>query len=165
MLFYYCELFVRQLAGFIQNAFGDSDFSDIVKERRNDQASELKLFHAYVITSYSIHYTKLYELIIKDDQMPFTEEQQNTLRKLGDQVGVAMQSVMAVEEVNSLQIGSIQALSRSIDAKSRWTAGHSERVAELSEMLGASIGMEELQLRRLVISALLHDIGKSYNFV
>ncbi len=99
-------------------------------------------------------------LIIKDDQMPFTEEQQNTLRKLGDQVGVAMQSVMAVEEVNSLQIGSIQALSRSIDAKSRWTAGHSERVAELSEMLGASIGMEELQLRRLVISALLHDIGK-----
>lgn len=99
-------------------------------------------------------------LVIKKDQQAFTDEQQNTLRKLGDQVGVAMQSVMAVEEVNSLQIGSIQALSRSIDAKSKWTAGHSERVAELSELLGRAVGMEEMQLRRLVISALLHDIGK-----
>ena len=99
-------------------------------------------------------------LVIKDDQQPFTGEQQQTLRKLGDQVGVALQSVMAVEEINSLQIGSIRALSRSIDAKSKWTAGHSERVAELSEMLGTAIGMEEMQLRRLLISALLHDIGK-----
>ena len=98
--------------------------------------------------------------VIREDQQPFTEEQQQTLRKLGDQVGVAMQSVMAVEEINSLQIGSIQALSRSIDAKSQWTAGHSGRVAELSEMLGAAIGLEEMQLRRLMISALLHDIGK-----
>lgn len=99
-------------------------------------------------------------LIIRDDQKPFTDEQQQTLEKLGDQVGVAMQSVMAVEEVNSLQIGSIQALSRSIDTKSRWTAGHSGRVAELSELLGTAIGMDERQLRRLVTSALLHDIGK-----
>ena len=99
-------------------------------------------------------------LVIRQDQQKFTDEQQQTLRKLGDQVGVAMQSVLAVEEVNSLQIGSIQALSRSIDAKSRWTAGHSERVAKLSEILGRAIGMEEMQLRRLVISALLHDIGK-----
>ena len=99
-------------------------------------------------------------LIIKDDQLPFSNEQQMTLRKLGDQVGVAMQSVISVEENNSLQIGSIQALSRSIDAKSRWTAGHSERVAELSELLGISIGMSEMDIRRLVISALLHDIGK-----
>ena len=99
-------------------------------------------------------------LIIKDDQLPFTGDQQMTLRKLGDQVGVAMQSIKSVEEMNSLQIGSIQALSRSIDAKSRWTAGHSERVAELSKMLGIATGLEELELRRLVISALLHDIGK-----
>ncbi|MBI9107735.1 MAG: HD domain-containing protein [Spirochaetales bacterium] len=99
-------------------------------------------------------------LIIRADQQNFTEEQQQTLRKLGDQVGVALQSVMAVEEMNSLQIGSIRALSRAIDAKSKWTAGHSERVAELSEQLGNAAGLGEQEIRRLVISALLHDIGK-----
>lgn len=99
-------------------------------------------------------------LVIKADQQSFTEEQQQTLRKLGDQVGVALQSVQAVEEMNSLQIGSIRALSRAIDAKSEWTAGHSDRVAELSEKLGIAAGLGETDLRRLVISALLHDIGK-----
>ena len=99
-------------------------------------------------------------LIFMSDNRPFTDEQKRTLTKLGDQVGVALQSVKAVEDMNSLQIGSIRALSRSIDAKSRWTAGHSERVAALSEQLGSVLGLEEIELRRLVISALLHDIGK-----
>ena len=99
-------------------------------------------------------------LIIKSDQQAFSEEQKQTLKKLGDQVGVALQSVKSVEDINNLQMGSIVALSRAIDAKSEWTAGHSERVAKLSVKLAGEAGMDETTTRRLIMSALLHDIGK-----
>ena len=47
-----------------------------------------------------------------------------------------------------------------IDAKSPFTAGHSERVAELARAIGAELGMGEQRLRLLWRAALLHDVGK-----
>ncbi|MDC7126320.1 MAG: HD domain-containing protein, partial [Spirochaetales bacterium] len=98
--------------------------------------------------------------VVKNNQQDFTSDEQQTLIKLGDQAGVAMQSIFAVEELDTLQIGSIRALSSAIDTKSKWTSGHSSRVAHLSKMLGTALGLNEMQLKRLVISAHLHDIGK-----
>ncbi len=53
-----------------------------------------------------------------------------------------------------------EAFARVIDAKSPFTARHSERVAELSVAIGAALGLEAEPLRRLRRAALLHDIGK-----
>ena len=47
-----------------------------------------------------------------------------------------------------------------VDAVDPSHAGHSVRVAALSAMLGSSLGMGAQELRRLRISALLHDVGK-----
>jgi putative nucleotidyltransferase with HDIG domain len=51
-------------------------------------------------------------------------------------------------------------LSKAVDAKSTWTNGHSERVANLAVTIGEKLLMEEGELERLRISALLHDVGK-----
>ena len=99
-------------------------------------------------------------LIIRSDDEVFSGEQQQTLKKLGNQVGVALQSVMSVEEMDRLQLDSIIALSRAIDEKSKWTAGHSERVARIAVRLGNAAGLDSTSSRRLMMSALLHDIGK-----
>ena len=47
-----------------------------------------------------------------------------------------------------------------IDAKSRFTAGHSERVANLAGQIGAAMGVLPARRRWLHRAALLHDIGK-----
>ena len=47
-----------------------------------------------------------------------------------------------------------------IDAKSPFTAGHSQRVGQLSERMASAFGMEGPRARWLRRAAVLHDIGK-----
>lgn len=47
-----------------------------------------------------------------------------------------------------------------IDAKSPFTAGHSQRVAELARAIGMEVGMGQQRCRLLWRAALLHDVGK-----
>ena len=53
-----------------------------------------------------------------------------------------------------------EAFARVIDAKSPYTARHSERVAEIAVGLGGRLGLDRTGLRDLRRAALLHDIGK-----
>lgn len=100
-------------------------------------------------------------LIISSDlEDPFSEDDRGSIDKLSDQIGVALQSLIQVEEREKLLLGSLMSLSAAIDAKSAWTAGHSERVRDLSLLLGEQLGLTEEELQELSISALLHDIGK-----
>lgn len=99
-------------------------------------------------------------IVGKDIDKPFTEFEEETLKALADQTGVAMKSVKFFEEKENLFLGILTALSKIIDAKSRWTSGHSERVAEYSEKLAVMMGMGDLFLSNLRVSANLHDIGK-----
>ncbi|HHY46830.1 MAG TPA: HD domain-containing protein [Firmicutes bacterium] len=50
--------------------------------------------------------------------------------------------------------------SRVIDAKHRYTAGHSQRVADYSVAIGLHMGLSPGELEVLEASALLHDTGK-----
>ncbi len=52
------------------------------------------------------------------------------------------------------------AFARVIDAKSPFTARHSERVAEIAIGIGFVVGLSGVELRRLRRAAHLHDIGK-----
>jgi len=68
------------------------------------------------------------------------------------------------KDLKELFIGSLKALTSSIDAKDNYTHGHSERVAFISrwiaERLSAEEPMEEEQIHRIYLAGLLHDIGK-----
>ncbi|MCE9603122.1 MAG: HD-GYP domain-containing protein [Gemmatimonadetes bacterium] len=47
-----------------------------------------------------------------------------------------------------------------IDAKSPWTAGHSERVTHLAIAIGRQLQLDSTQLDRLYRGGMVHDIGK-----
>jgi HD-GYP domain-containing protein (c-di-GMP phosphodiesterase class II) len=49
---------------------------------------------------------------------------------------------------------------RRIDAKSAWTAAHSERVTELARRIGWVLGLSQKELDALYRGGLLHHIGK-----
>jgi len=66
----------------------------------------------------------------------------------------------ANKELNKLNWGTLNALARAIDAKSPWTAGHSERVTQLALKIGQVLGLNENELAILHRASLLHDIGK-----
>lgn len=65
-----------------------------------------------------------------------------------------------VERLEILSWGTLAALARTIDANSPWTAGHSERVTQLSLAIGRELEVDSVDLDRLHRGGLLHDIGK-----
>ncbi len=52
------------------------------------------------------------------------------------------------------------ALASAIDAKDGYTHGHSERVAEYSEMIAIEAGKSPMECKEIYFIALLHDVGK-----
>jgi len=66
----------------------------------------------------------------------------------------------ANKRLDRLNWGALTALARAIDAKSEWTAGHSERVTKLALKIGRALALTQEELDNLHRAGLLHDIGK-----
>ncbi len=64
------------------------------------------------------------------------------------------------QRIEDLSIQVIQALVTTIDAKDKYTRGHSKRVANYSVMLANALGKTETERKEIYFAALLHDIGK-----
>jgi putative two-component system response regulator len=64
-----------------------------------------------------------------------------------------------VDELDSAQ-SVLFALARTLEAKSRYTQGHSERVTTHAVALADRIGLQPMDCERLRHGSLLHDIGK-----
>jgi putative nucleotidyltransferase with HDIG domain len=54
----------------------------------------------------------------------------------------------------------LQSLALALEAKDRYTAGHSERVCRFSVLLARELGLSEDEVEVVKSAALLHDIGK-----
>ena len=96
----------------------------------------------------------------RHDGLSFTGDELRHGRQLANQVAVGLSNARLIERLDALQIGAITALARTIDAKSSWTAGHSERVTEMALRIGRKLDLGEDQLTDLRRGSLLHDIGK-----
>ena len=81
-------------------------------------------------------------------------------RQMADQVAVALSNSRLMEQLNRLNWGTLKALARAVDAKSSWTAGHSERVTRLALKLADILIFDPVERENLHRAALLHDIGK-----
>jgi PAS domain S-box-containing protein/putative nucleotidyltransferase with HDIG domain len=54
----------------------------------------------------------------------------------------------------------VKAIVNTFDEKSIWFSGHSERVALYTEKIARETGLDELEIKKLRLAALLHDIGR-----
>ncbi|MBI5444580.1 MAG: response regulator [Deltaproteobacteria bacterium] len=64
------------------------------------------------------------------------------------------------EELKGDVIRTITALAKALDARDRYTYGHSERVAEYAEAIAREMGLPEQEISDIRIGGLLHDLGK-----
>jgi len=89
-----------------------------------------------------------------------SQNEMNNIRQLSDQVGVALSNARLIKELQDFNWGTLTALARAIDAKSPWTAGHSERVTEIATKIGKTLELPQKQLDVIQRGGYLHDIGK-----
>ena len=81
-------------------------------------------------------------------------------RQVADEFGMALSNIRLIEDLDKLNWGTMTALARVVDAKSPWTAGHSERGTTLSLKIGQMLGMGEEALKSMQPVPLPPDIGK-----
>lgn len=94
------------------------------------------------------------------DQSDISPEEIAQARQIADQMAIALANARLVNDLEQLSIGTVEALARTVDAKSKWTAGHSERVADLAVRIGRALRCHDQMLEQLFRGGLLHDIGK-----
>lgn len=75
-------------------------------------------------------------------------------------LGALHENATRLTEQKNMFIGSLKAVSAALDAKDRYTHGHSERVAWLGAQLAKAIGLSDQTVERIRISGLVHDVGK-----
>ncbi|MFQ5976478.1 MAG: HD domain-containing phosphohydrolase, partial [Candidatus Hydrothermarchaeales archaeon] len=90
----------------------------------------------------------------------FTPVHLSTAERLADQLGVALENAKLFSDLQELLINTVKTLTSTIDAKSPWTRGHSERVTELAITVGKEMGLTQKDVDDLRLAGLLHDIGK-----
>ncbi len=67
---------------------------------------------------------------------------------------------VAIEQVESLSRSAMEALAKTVDAKDRYTSGHSMRVARVACLIAKELGWDDEQIFELRFQGMMHDIGK-----
>lgn len=75
-------------------------------------------------------------------------------------MAIFLENAGLYEDLNAMFLGTLEALTASIDAKDRYTCGHSRRVALLTRQLAHAAGLDEATVARMHIAGLVHDVGK-----
>jgi putative two-component system response regulator len=83
-------------------------------------------------------------------QLELKEYQQFLEEKVEQQTG----------EIRKVFLGAIEALVTALEAKDKYTAGHSRRVSEIALAIGSELRLSPQQTEDLRWASLLHDIGK-----
>ena len=101
----------------------------------------------------------------------FTAEEERIIRALGSQTAIALENMEYLNELNEQMWSFTEALTEAIDKRTPYNASHTRKVAEYSGMIADYINelhergeeaeyFDEERRNQLIMSALLHDIGK-----
>jgi len=66
------------------------------------------------------------------------------------------------EQLKASLIGTVIAVSRAVGARDPYTAGHQQRVSQLSRAIAQGMGLDSERIDGLRLGASIHDIGKIY---
>jgi HD-GYP domain-containing protein (c-di-GMP phosphodiesterase class II) len=85
----------------------------------------------------------------------------NSFNVMTDQIEKFISDLQkSAEENRQLFIGTVKGLAAAIDGKDPYTRGHSERVSRFSVAIAQRLGLDDGEVEKIRISALLHDVGK-----
>lgn len=106
-----------------------------------------------------------------ENVIPFPSEFEELITSLASQAAVAITNANLIQDLQNLFDAFIQTTATAIDEKSEYTAGHIQRVADLTMRIAKEINRSETgiwknvkftsdELNELRIAAWMHDVGK-----
>lgn len=77
-----------------------------------------------------------------------------------NQVAIALENAKLYEELKNTFLETSSALASSIEARDKYTGGHTQRVVNYSVACAEELGLKEEEIDKLRMAAVLHDVGK-----
>lgn len=90
----------------------------------------------------------------------FQSEDMELLHAMASLLAVAVSNAQMEERRRTTFLRTMESLATALEARDEYTRGHSQRVSELSMMIGEKMGLGTEALEELRIGTILHDIGK-----
>lgn len=90
----------------------------------------------------------------------FEESDLELLTVFGNQMASGIENASLYQELENSFYEAVRSLSKALEAKDKYTRGHSGRVALYAAGVGRCLGLSSERLNNLKIAAELHDIGK-----
>lgn len=100
------------------------------------------------------------EVLNRTDGSSFTNQDLETLTSVASTAAMAIENTKLHQSVLEAYKNTIKALAATLDAKDRYTCGHSQRVMEYALLGGVSLSLSREELEILEYAGILHDIGK-----
>ena len=86
--------------------------------------------------------------------------EQKVLYALASQAAIFLENARLERDVRSMFLNIIVSMAGAVDAKDAYTHGHSLRVARVALVVAQENGLPRAELEPLLLSAILHDVGK-----
>lgn len=84
----------------------------------------------------------------------------NILKMFKNQASMVIQRALIYEQLQKQYFGTIEALVNVIEAKDKYTEGHSRRVSRFAVEIAKEMSYSNEEIENIEIAGLLHDIGK-----
>jgi len=95
---------------------------------------------------------------LKEDTGELKNKQ--TIETFIKQASIAIQRRQAEEKLKKTLNASIQTMSKIIEVKDPYTAGHQQRVSQLTTAIAKELNLSQDKVEGIRIASLIHDIGK-----
>ncbi|MBS1726540.1 MAG: HD domain-containing protein [Armatimonadetes bacterium] len=99
-------------------------------------------------------------IINSEENVTLEPEELDLLQSLSSLLANAVHNARMEERSRATFIRTLESLATALEARDEYTRGHSQRVCDLSVMIGTKLGLLPDALEELRIGTILHDIGK-----
>jgi diguanylate cyclase (GGDEF)-like protein len=90
----------------------------------------------------------------------FSEQHLSLLAGIAHQAKLALANAGNFRNLEQTFLDTVEALANALEANDEYTSSHARWITDLSLRVGAGLGLDSRQLKRLELGALFHDIGK-----
>lgn len=151
------------------------DFSGIaIKENKILKIRDFEHTQFYDKASLAVLFEQLHEVIVIPLEnkgkihgtiniglsAPLSDAEVKIIKALANQASIGIEKVRLYDQLKEDYLNTIRALASAVEAKDKYTEGHSIRVSLIARRIGEALGLDNKGLEELEIAGMLHDIGK-----
>ena len=145
---------------FIHRQIGDVLSDEIIRDVNQAQENQGCLFLEDRYIGYFLTKNQSENLVYLNHRQPLTELDQDLVKIFTANVAIAFDNIYLNQEITDTQKEVICTLGEVVETRSKETAFHVRRVAEISRLLALKAGMQPEEAELLHQASPMHDVGK-----